>query len=97
MEEVILIYAEANIQNNDLVDGVTAINIISNGHYLANYSGAMTQQALLMEMLNQRRYSLYCEGHRWLDLRRYNLLNQLPIDRTGDQVWTEFPLPVSEQ
>jgi starch-binding outer membrane protein, SusD/RagB family len=96
-EELILIYAEANIQNNDLVDGTTAINIIRNGHNLANYSGVMTQQALLMEMLNQRRYSLYCEGHRWLDLRRYNLLNQLPIDRTGDQVWTEFPLPVSEQ
>jgi hypothetical protein len=23
-------------------------------------------------------------------------LSELPIDRPGDQVWTEFPLPVSE-
>jgi starch-binding outer membrane protein, SusD/RagB family len=96
-EELILIYAEANIQKLDFTDAVTALNIIRNAHHLGNYSGAMTQPALVTEMLNQRRYSLYCEGHRWVDLRRYNLLNQLPIDRAGDDVWTEFPVPVSEQ
>ncbi len=96
-EELILIYAEANIQNNDLPDAVTAINKIREGHNLADYSGTFSQPALTTEMLNQRRFSLYCEGHRWLDLRRYNLLSELPLDRSGDQVWTEFPLPVSEQ
>jgi hypothetical protein len=95
-EELILIYAEANIQTNDLTDAVTALNTIRNAYGLPNYSGAVTQAALLTEMLNQRRYSLYCEGHRWVDLRRYNLLSELPIDRSGDQVWTEFPLPVTE-
>ncbi len=95
-EELVLIYAEANIQNNDLNDGVTALNVIREAHGLAAYSGAMTSAALLTEMLNQRRYSLYCEGHRWVDMRRYGLLGTLPIDRPGDQVWTEFPLPVSE-
>jgi len=48
-------------------------------------------------MLKQRRYSLFFEGHRWIDMRRYDLLGTLPIDRTGDDVWTEFPLPVTEQ
>jgi hypothetical protein len=95
-EELILIYAEANIQTNDLTDAVTALNVIRNTHNLPNYSGAITQAALLTEMLNQRRYSLFYEGHRWVDLRRYNLLSELPIDRPGDEVWTEFPLPVSE-
>jgi starch-binding outer membrane protein, SusD/RagB family len=95
-EELILIYAEANIQNQDLSDGVNAINLIREGHNLPDYSGTVSQGALITEMLNQRRFSLYCEGHRWLDLRRYSLLNELPIDRPGDQVWTEFPLPVSE-
>ena len=94
--ELILIYAEANIQTNDLTDAVIALNTIRTAHGLAAYSGATTQAALLTEMLNQRRYSLYCEGHRWVDLRRYNLLSELPIDRPGDQVWTEFPLPVTE-
>jgi starch-binding outer membrane protein, SusD/RagB family len=96
-EELILIYAEANIQKNDLTDAVTAINVIREGHHLADYSGTVSQSALITEMLNQRRYSLFCEGHRWIDMRRYNLLGQLPIDRPGDDVWTEFPLPVSEQ
>ena len=95
-EELILIYAEANIQLNHLTEAVTALNIIRNGHGLPNYSGAVTQPALITEMLKQRRYSLFFEGHRWIDLRRYNLLNTLPIDRPGDQVWAEFPLPVTE-
>ncbi len=95
-EELILIYAEANIQLDNLTEGLNAINIIRNGHGLASYSGAVTQPALITEMLNQRRYSLFFEGHRWVDLRRYNLLNTLPIDRPGDQVWTEFPLPATE-
>jgi hypothetical protein len=96
-EELILIYAEANIQLNNLNEGVKAINVIRNGHGLADYSGAVTQPALITEMLKQRRYSLFFEGHRWIDLRRYNLLNTLPLDRPGDDVWTEFPLPVTEQ
>ena len=96
-EELILIYAEANIQLDNLTEGVKAINIIRKGHGLGDYSGAVTQSALITEMLKQRRYSLFFEGHRWIDMRRYNLLNTLPIDRTGDDVWTQFPLPVTEQ
>ena len=96
-EELILIYAEANIQLNNLNEGVKAINVIRNGHQLGDYSGAVTKDALINEMLKQRRYSLFFEGHRWIDMRRYNLLNTLPIDRPGDDVWTQFPLPVTEQ
>lgn len=96
-EELILIYAEANIQKNNLTDAVTALNKIRTGHNVAVYSGAVTADALITEMLKQRRYSLFYEGHRWVDMRRYNLLSQLPIDRPGDDVWEEFPLPVTEQ
>ena len=95
-EELILIYAEANIQLNNFVEGIKAINRIRNGHGLGNYTGAVTKAALITEMLNQRRYSLFFEGHRWVDLRRYNLLNTLPLDRPGDDVWSLFPLPVTE-
>jgi len=96
-EELILIYAEAKIQTNDLASAVTAINVIRKGHNLPNYSGAVTQAALIDEMLYERRYSLFYEGHRWVDMRRYDRLNQLPIDRTGDDVWVAFPLPSTEQ
>ncbi len=96
-EELILIYAEANIQLNNLNEGEDALNTIRNAHSLADYGGAATKDALITEMLKQRRYSLFYEGHRWVDVRRYGLLSQLPIDRPDDDVWEKFPLPVTEQ
>ena len=97
-EELILIYAEANIQENNFGDAVTALNIIRNAHGLADYSGAMTQDALIDEMLYNRAYSLWAEGHAMFDLRRYNRLNLtfLPADRPGDIVHTQFPIPPFE-
>jgi hypothetical protein len=96
-EELILIYAEAKIQTNSLTDAVDALNIIRGGHNLPDYSGAVTQAALIDEMLEQRRYSLFYEGHRWIDVRRYDKLNTLPIDRAGDDVWSAMPIPQTEQ
>lgn len=95
-EELILIYAEASIQTNQLTNAVTALNLIRTGHNLSPYSGAVTQAALINEMLRQRRFSLYFEGHRWIDMRRYGRLGELPIDRSGDNVWESFPIPFSE-
>jgi len=98
-EELLLIYAEAKAQLGgavNLADAVTAINKIRNAAGLPVYSGAVTQSAIIDEMLKQRRYSLYGEGHRWIDMRRYNRLSTLPIDRTGDDVWTQFPRPANE-
>ncbi|POY35668.1 RagB/SusD family nutrient uptake outer membrane protein [Solitalea longa] len=95
-EELILIYAEAKIQTNVLADAVTALDIIRVGNNLQPYAGAVTQAALITEMLNQRRYSLFIEGHRWVDMRRYNRLVELPLDRSGDNVWNCFPIPFPE-
>ena len=65
---------------------------------LDTYSGAETKEALTDEMLYQRRYSFWSEGQRMFDLRRYGLLNSnfLPTDRPGDQIFTQFPIPLSE-
>lgn len=95
-EELILIYAEAKIQLNALPDAVVAINRIRTAHNLSPYAGAVSQPALITELLYNRRYSLFMEGHRWIDVRRYNLLNTLPKDRPDDDVWEKYPLPQSE-
>ncbi|MEO5996851.1 MAG: RagB/SusD family nutrient uptake outer membrane protein [Chitinophagaceae bacterium] len=95
-EELILIYAEVKAQTGITADAVTAINKIRNAAGLANYSGATDKNSLITEILKQRRYSLFGEGHRWIDLRRYNLLAQLPIDRVGDDIWMQFPVPANE-
>ncbi|MDF2187416.1 RagB/SusD family nutrient uptake outer membrane protein [Paraflavitalea sp. CAU 1676] len=95
-EELILIYAEAKINLTQFPDGIVALNRIRTGHNLPPYAGGITLAALTTEMLNQRRFSLFFEGHRWVDMRRYNRLNQLPLDRAGDDVWEKFPLPLTE-
>jgi hypothetical protein len=96
-EELILIYAEAKAQlgGANLADAVIAINKIRAAYNLLPFASA-SQAAIIDEMLKQRRYSLYGEGHRWIDMRRYNRLNTLPIDRPGDDVWVQFPVPANE-
>ncbi|NNK80141.1 MAG: RagB/SusD family nutrient uptake outer membrane protein, partial [Flavobacteriales bacterium] len=95
-EELILIYAEANITANPAF-AVTAINMIRTGAGLAEYTGPTDPGSLEDEILFQRRYSLVGEGHRWIDMRRYDRLDELPIDRPGDKVHTQFPIPLNDQ
>jgi len=68
-EELILIAAEANI-GTDNAAAVAAINVIRNAAGIGDYTGMVTDAALLTEVLYQRRYSLFGEGHRWVDYRR---------------------------
>ena len=95
-EELVLLWAEANIGTNN-AEAINALNIIRNAAGLADYSGANTDAALEDELLNQRRYSLFGEGHRWIDLRRYDRLDEIPTDRAGDSVAPQFPTPVTEE
>jgi hypothetical protein len=95
-EELILIYAEVQAQLTNTTNAVTAINKIRNAASLGNYTGATDLNSLITEILKQRRYSLFGEGHRWVDMRRYNRLSELPIDRAGDDVWAQFPRPATE-
>lgn len=96
-EELVLMYAEANIGTNN-TEAVNAINVIRNAAGLANYSGGMSSSELVDEVLKQRRYSLFAEGHRWVDLRRLGKLNStyIPLDRSGDNVLDAFPTPFTE-
>ena len=97
-EELILLYAEASLQSGGtgLNDARTAIDRIRAAHGVGPYAGPITAAALLTEVLKQRRFSLFGEGHRWIDLRRNGLLNTLPKDRTNDDIWPQLPLPLSE-
>lgn len=94
-EELILIYAEANI-GSDNAEAEAAINVVRNAAGVGDYAGATDDASLLDEVLYQRRYSLFAEGHRWVDMRRMGRLGDLPIDRAGDDVWEQMPRPVSE-
>jgi hypothetical protein len=79
-EELILLKAEAHANLGQTTEAVNAINVIRKSAALADYTGATTKDALINEILYQRRYSLWAEpwGHRWIDARRYNKLNEIP-------------------
>lgn len=100
-EELILIWAEANIMSStpDFQAAEDALNILNGAYGLANYAGAQNVTELMDELIYHRTYSLFAEGHAMFDLRRNDLLNStyLPIDRTGDLVHTEFPIPPFDQ
>lgn len=97
-EELVLISAEAKLQNDDIPGAIADLDIIRDYAGLDPYSGAQTKEAVTDELLTQRQYSLWCEGHAMVDLRRYGRLNadNLPVDREGDQVFNQFPIPLTE-
>ncbi len=94
-EELILISAEANVGTNSSA-AIDAINAVRNANNIGDYTGGTSDTELMDEIMYQRRYSLFGEGHRWVDMRRWGRLGELPIDRPDDVVWELFPRPVSE-
>src|SRR6185295_5145720 len=73
-EELVLMKAEADIQLNNLAAGILSIDKVRLASGLAVLAtakpGVVTQAQLLDEVLLQRKYSLFWEGHRWFDVRR---------------------------
>lgn len=94
-EELILLFAEANMISNP-ADAKSAIDAVRTAAGLGAYLGALTPAALEDEILFQRRYSLFGEGHRWIDMRRFSRISELPNDRAGDNVPDAVPVPANE-
>lgn len=93
-EELLLIRAEANIGNGDYGSAETDINIVRAAAGLAPVT--ITAGNAVDQVLHERRYSLFLEGHRWADMRRYNRLDQLPVDRGNDVILEKMPRPETE-
>lgn len=96
-EELILLRAEANynLENYSLAaDDINFIRVQSGG---LEQRTDLDANNMLNELLYNKRYSLYMEGgHRWLDLRRYDMLDQLPLDISEAVVHVRFPIPLDE-
>lgn len=97
-EELVLLRAEARYFTGNVTGALADINqvrVTAGG--LAPIAGFASQEAFITELLLQRRYSLLLEGHRWVDVRRFNRLNTLPVDIPGRQfVASRQPVPIAE-
>lgn len=97
-EELILLKAEAHAQLGQTDLAVEAINVIRNAAEIGDYNGATDQASLIDEILYQRRYSLWAEpwGHRWIDARRYERMDEINTSFDQGTVFRQFPHPQSE-
>lgn len=97
-EELILIYAEAQAKasNGNTGEAVKAINIIRNAAEIGAYAGGQSAAELQNEIFEQRKLSLWYEGHRWIDARRLGRLDQLPLDAANHKVFDRMPVPFAE-
>jgi hypothetical protein len=84
-EELILLRAEILLATGDKAGALAMINNIrvnSGGLAPSALTTASPDADFVTEILLQKRYSLLLEGHRWIDMRRYGRLDQLPRDLT---------------
>lgn len=95
-EELVLIAAEIAAQQGNAAEATKNINIVRTAAGLPNYTGATTKDALINAILKERQYSLFYEGHRWVDMRRYNKLGEIILPVAGMKVLERLEKPVAE-
>ncbi|HVX39303.1 MAG TPA: RagB/SusD family nutrient uptake outer membrane protein [Gemmatimonadaceae bacterium] len=82
-EELILLQAEARLATGDKAGAIADINQVrvnSGGLPPSTLTAGSSADDILTGILYEKRYSLLMEGQRWIDMRRYNRLDQLPLD-----------------
>ena len=75
--DVLLLLAEANLNQNKIEDAIVYIDQIrTRGGNLPKYSGARTASAVMNELVHQRAIEFFREGQRFYDLRRWGMLDE---------------------
>jgi hypothetical protein len=102
-EELILLNAETKLGLGDAAGAIAALNITRVNMGLlppTTLTPASPASQILAAILYEKRYSLMLEGLRWVDMRRYGLLSQLPLDITSGPnknfVAKVMPIPQAE-
>ena len=99
---VILMLAEAELEQDELGNAISYINQIRARANLSDYFGAQTKVAIKEELIHQRAVEFFVEGERFYDLRRWGLLEeklqaQDPTRRANfSDKFLYFPIPAKE-
>ncbi|WP_300702502.1 RagB/SusD family nutrient uptake outer membrane protein [Bacteroides sp.] len=107
--DILLLKAEALVEQNNLPDAVKAVNRVRKRAKLADLSSNITssQEKMRDAVANERRLELAFEGHRWFDLVRtgkaQETMNSLNSRDEGRRIMDElteerilFPIPQAQ-
>ena len=96
-EELLLLRAEANIHLGQVGLAADDINLVRTGSGHVDARTDLTAGNIVDELLKQRRYSLLFEGgHSWIDARRYDQMERLPLDLATHFRPKWYPIPSTE-
>jgi hypothetical protein len=99
-EELLLLRAEIRWNTGDRQGAIDDLNLVrehAGGLDPTSVTAASSDDVFVTELLYNRLYSLmWTQGTRWLDARRYDRLDTLPIDRPGDSVFENMIIPSNE-
>ena len=97
-EELILLRAEARYQTGNTGGALSDLNFVRvNSGGLTPLAGFANTAAFVNALLYEREFSLLWEqGTTWIDARRFNLLNTIPLGVTAGNVPAIMPIPAAE-
>jgi hypothetical protein len=97
-EELILLRAEAEFKMGMTTEAMTDLNQVRvNSGGLTAIAGVPAEAEFIDDLLYEREFSLLFEGgHRWIDTRRFNKLDVLPLDNPDDKRNKRYPIPLAE-
>ena len=80
------------------VADINAVRAVSGGLGASSVTAGSSDAQFIQGLLYERRYSLMLEGFRWVDHRRFNLLNTLPklAEELERQRKIVEPIPLAE-
>lgn len=97
LAEMYLIRAEARARQGELDGAKEDLNRIRNTAGLANTT-AITQEEILEAILRERRVELFTEfGHRFMDLKRFGVLDKELTDKKASWQSTDRLLPLPQR
>ncbi|HZI40471.1 MAG TPA: hypothetical protein VFD67_02185, partial [Gemmatimonadaceae bacterium] len=89
---------EARYLTGNTAGGLSDLNFVRvNSGGLAPIAALANNAAFINALLYEREFSLLWEqGTTWIDARRFNLLNTIPLGVTGGSVPARMPIPAAE-
>ncbi|WP_313491956.1 MULTISPECIES: RagB/SusD family nutrient uptake outer membrane protein [Sphingobacterium] len=99
LAELYLVRAEAKLNLDHIVDAIRDLNIIRSRAGISALDESISKNECFTAMIKERQNELFAEwGHRWLDLKRWNMIDQeIPKTKTGwESSDSFFPIPYDE-